>query len=477
MQPHSERIHAFRDDALGDDDGVALAARLNAGEVSKQEVLDAALARLAAVDETLRPIAQPDFEAARERSLAEASGPFAGVPTLIKDNQPLAGFPTLQGSAAIVRGRAVKTTSDFLQDYLSLGFNFLGKSRLPEFGFSCSTEPPNDPPVPNPWDPAHSAGGSSSGSGVCVAAGVLPMAHGNDGGGSIRIPAACCGLVGLKPTRGRHRLNAEAKQMPVNILGEGVLTRSVRDTAAFWEHMEKRYRNPALPEIGRVEGPGKRLRIGLITESATGDPTSPEVAESIRACGRLLDSLGHEVEEQELQIKARFGEDFILYYSMLAWFITHVGTAAMAEQWDPERLEPLTRGLARNFVRKLHRTPGAVWRLRRSEKVYASLFENCDVVLTPCLSGPPSEIGFLDPALPFDEVMGNLASYANFTPLANASGGPAISVPFGMSRGGLPIASHFFGRHGEERTLLELAFELEAAHPFARIQDPAARPD
>lgn len=474
MENDALRIHAFRDDALGDDDGVALATRIASGEVSATEVIEAALARLEIVNDRLQPIAQPDFEAALERSREAAQGPFPGVPTLIKDNQPLAGFPTLQGSAAVVRGRPARETSDFLQDYLSLGFNYLGKSRLPEFGFSCSTEPPNDPPVPNPWDPAFSAGGSSSGSGVCVAAGVLPMAHGNDGGGSIRIPAACCGLVGLKPTRGRHRVSADAKLMPVNIIGEGVLSRSVRDTAAFWEHMEKRYRNPALPEIGRVEGPGRRLRIGLITRSPTGDPTSPEVVDSIQACGRLLASLGHEVEQQEMKVTAQFGEDFILYYSMLAWFVTHVGTNALAEEWDPARLEPLTRDLARNFVRNLHRAPAATWRLRRSERLYASFFDDCDVVLTPCLSGPPSQLGFLDPSLPFEEIMSNLSSYANFTPLANAAGGPAISVPFGMSRGGLPIASHFFGRHGDERTLLELAFEIEAAKPFARLQDKPA---
>ncbi|MEO2167643.1 MAG: amidase [bacterium] len=468
----SARIHAFADDALGDSDGLELARRIRRREVSPREVVEAALARLDVVDDTLHPLVVRDFAAALNRTGIVGDHPFAGVPTLIKDNQPLAGFPTSFGSAAVVRPRIAKTSSDFVTDFLSLGFNCLGKSRLPEFGFSCSTEPAASHPVPNPWHTGHSAGGSSSGAAAAVAAGVLPMAHGNDGGGSIRIPAACCGLVGLKPTRGRHRLNDESKRMPVNLISEGVLTRSVRDTAAFWEHMEKRYRNPKLPEIGRVEGPGRRLRIGLVTESVAGTGTRNDVAASIRECGALLGSFGHEVYEIALPLERRFADDFRLYWSLLAFFISRVGTDSIAEIWDPDRLEPLTQGLATNFRRNLHRMPGVLWRLHRSKQRYAKLFDECDLLLTPALSTPASQLGFLHAGQPFEETIENLSAYANFTPLANASGGPALSIPFGMSGEGLPIASHFFGRHGDERTLLEVAYELEGAHPFARIQDP-----
>src|SRR5712671_209272 len=286
------RVHAFGDDALGDLDAVGLGAALRADWVSRADVVEAAIARAEAVNPALNGLAYKAFEQARATAAAQpATGLsrfFEGVPTFIKDNVDVAGQPTMRGADAWTPFDAV-TDSEFTRLYLATGPISLGKTRMSEFGFSASAEHLRLGPVRNPWDTDYTAGASSSGSGAFVAAGAVPIAHANDGGGSIRIPAACNGLVGLKPSRGRLPLDKETARMPLHLVANGVLTRSVRDTAAFLRESERVYRNPKLPAIGDITHPGaRRLRIAVCTKSILRE-ASPEVRELTLKSAALLE--------------------------------------------------------------------------------------------------------------------------------------------------------------------------------------------
>jgi len=464
------RVHAFRDDALGDDDGVALAARIRAGEVSQAEVVAAAIERARQVMSTLNPVVHDDFDAALVRARQPVGGIFGGVPTFIKDNTDLRGQPTAHGSRA-VNPRPAKADAPIARQFLAQGFAVLGKSRLPEFGLNASTEYVDDPPVRNPWNPEFSPGASSGGSAALVAAGVVPIAHANDGGGSIRIPAACCGLIGLKPTRGRLVEPEASRVLPVRIVVEGVVTRSVRDTAQFFAAAAE-HGNRSLPEVGVVSGPSqRRLRVGLVVDSVTGHRTDDATRATVLATARLLEDMGHKVEEMTLSVPATFAEDFSIYWGMLSYLIAVSGKHMMSPDFDRAKLDSLTQGLGRLYKRNLWRTPAVILRLRRLAHEYAKVFDKLDVVLSPVLAHTPPRLGYLSPAQGFDSLFDRLQRYVAFTPLNNAAGGPGISLPMGATNEGLPIAVHFSANHGDERTLLELAFEIEAARPWRRIQD------
>jgi amidase len=330
------------------------------------------------------------------------------------------------------------------------------------------------PPTRNPWNPEYSSGASSGGSAALVASGALPIAHANDGGGSIRIPAAACGLVGLKPTRGRVAEAAEAATMPINIISNGVVTRTVRDTAHFLAGAEAHQAATGMPPIGLVEGPSeRRLRIGLILDSVTDTPTDDETRAAVQDTARLLEKLGHTVVDVPLPVTLKFSTDFTHYWALLAFSTHHFGSRVIAPGFDKTRSDPLTRYLARRFVRQAWRTPSALRGLKRSEAVYRRSFADTgvDVVLSPTLGHTTPRIGHLSPTVEFPEMFDRLVRYAAFTPLHNAAGAPAVSLPLGSTADGLPIGVHLSALHGDERTLLEVAYELEDARPFARIQD------
>ncbi|MEQ3725744.1 amidase [Alcanivorax sp.] len=463
-------LHAFTDDALGTDDATALAERLQRGDISTTDATEAAIGRLQRVNPTLNGLVLDTYTEARERaSNKNFEGFFAGVPSLIKDNIDLAGLPTRHGSAA-VGAKPMKKTSVLAKQYLAQGFNLLGKTTLPAFGFTASTELAHAPATRNPWHLNHSAGGSSGGSAALVAAGAVPIAHGNDGGGSIRIPAAVCGLVGLKSTRGRLITQEAAKALPVNIISDGVLTRSVRDTANFFAEAEKYYRNRKLPAIGHVTGPGKqRLRIGLMLDSITGDPTCPQTRAAVEATAKQLSDLGHHVDVARIDLPQRFVDDFLLYWAMLAFFVSKFGRALFPQGFDSQQLDPLSQGLARHYRQRFLKTPGMLRQLRQSQARYAEVFNQYDVVLTPVLAHTTPELGYLGADVDFDTQLERLLRYTTFTPANNASGSPGLSLPLGQADNGLPIGVQLNGRHGEERTLLELAFELEQVQPFIRL--------
>jgi amidase len=464
-------VDAFTDDALGRDDAVGLARRIAAREVSAAELVEAAIARIERVDGALGAMAVRDYE--RARRTTGAPGFFHGVPTLIKDNVDVAGLPTQHGCDAYV-GRPAEHDGDIARLYKSMGVVALGKTQLSEFGFSAAAEHPRLGPVRNPRDTTRTAGASSSGAAALVAAGAVPIAHGNDGGGSIRIPAAVNGLVGLKPSRARLPLDPMNRQMPLRIVVDGVLTRTVRDTAAFFREAERRHRAPGLTPVGDVTGPSPdRLRIAFFTEAA-GRSASPEVEALTRRTAALLDSLGHTVEEVEAPVTPAFADDFVLYWGFLALMIMRTGRFAAGPTWDGSKLDNLTRGLTQHAGRRLHRVPGALRRLRRARSLSTEFHATYDVVLTPTLAHETPPIGHLDPTQEYDTIMTRLRDWVAFTPWQNVSGDPAISLPLATTDSGLPQGMMLGAGLGREALLLGLAYELEETVGFASLGSSVA---
>ena len=461
-------VHAFRDDALAHHDAVGLVEELHAGNVTIPEVVEAAIARTEAVADRLNALAYADFNGARERAADPRGGFFAGVPSFLKDNVDVAGMPTQQGTDAW-EPLPRKVDGDFARMYLDTGLVCLGKTQLSEFGFSASAEHPRLGPVRSPWSVDHTAGASSSGSAALVAAGAVPIAHANDGGGSIRIPAAVNGLVGLKPSRGRLPQDAVMRQMPVRIISDGVVTRSVRDTAAFFREAERVYRNLRLPPIGDVTRAGPtRLRIAVVTEGI-GHDASPEVTELTLKTAALLEELGHQVTPIANPLPAGLADDFLLYWSMLALVTIRGGKRSFGGSWDPTRLDNLTHGLAGHSARRLHRLPGAIRRLRRTTAFSRDFYRDHDVLLTPTLATETPQVGHLTPTEDYETIMDRLREWVAFTPLQNATGDPAISLPLTTTAAGLPHGMMLGAGIGREGTLLELAYELEEASPWTRI--------
>lgn len=468
----SQQVSAYRDDALGTSDTVELAERLARKEVSPRELVGAAISRSAAMQPVLNAMAYDGAEAARLNASLPRSGAFAGIPTIVKDNVNLQGQPTNEGSSAWTAAPA-KQHGAFTKHLLRTGLVPIGKSRLPEFGFNASTEFPMAEPTRNPWDTAYSAGASSGGSAALVASGALSIAHGNDGGGSIRIPAAACGLVGLKPTRGRTPHEAVNIAMPVRIIHEGVLTRTVRDTAAFYRELEKTYRPRRLPPIGDVTAPAsRRLRIGMHRDSPVAAPDA-ETSAALARTADLLSNLGHDVRESPSPVDSQFAEDFSIYWQMLAFLLRGAGPRIFSPTFDRSALDPFTAGLADTFAANRRKLPGAVRRLRAMAHLWSKTYSDIDVVLTPTLAHTTPPIGFLAPDQNFDQHFDRLLHYVAYTPLQNVTGDPALSLPLGRTSTGLPIGMHFSAAPGDERTLLSLAFELEQAQPWPTLAGQA----
>ena len=466
------RVHAFTDDVLADHDAVELARLVRSGELSRAEVEAAAVARLRQVAPGLHAVAYEAYDSPRR---AEAdTGLLHGVPTLVKDNTDVRGMPTNHGSEAISASPAGRD-GRYTTQFLSTGVTVLGKSRMPEFGVNASTEFRSGPPTPNPWNTAHSVGASSGVSAAMVAAGAVPIAHANDGGGSIRIPAAAAGLVGLKPSRGRHIDGESARTLPISIITEGVVTRTVRDTALFHAALERHWRNPALPPLGLVEGPARRrLRVAMIMESVTDAVVDTPTKAAVERTATLLEEQGHTVEAVPVPVDARFGDDFLSYWGLLAFLAGNLGRLTMDRTLDVERLDGLTDGLRHGFTSGgWRRTPAALLRLRRAAAAYARVFDDHDVVLCPVVAGVAPPLGHLSPNVPFDELVARLTQHVAFTPLQNVTGAPAISLPMGLSEDGLPVGVQLSAAYGDERTLLELAYALEEQSPWPRIQDAA----
>ena len=465
----NSRIHAFTDDALADFDATALAVLLKRRELSSIEVIAASVARAQRVNPSLNAIVTACYGQALGNARRDQNGFFAGVPTFIKDNTDVQWLPTQHGSDA-VQAKIAEHSAPFARQLLAQGFICMGKSSLPEFGLNASTEFVRHPPTRNPWHTDYSSGASSGGAAALVAAGVVPLAHANDGGGSIRIPAACCGLVGLKPSRGRLIDGVAAKKLPINIVSEGVVSRSVRDTAHFYAEAENYFYNPKIPRIGRVQGPSaRRLRIGVVDSGLNGNRYDAATSDALAKTVEQLLDLQHHVEATSPQYDARFGDDFSLYWGMLAYGLEKAGRRIVGAPFNPRLLDPLTLGLANKLRHNKWHFPAALYRLNKAAADYARWFRRFDVILAPTLSHCVPPIGYLSPNQPFEVLFERLTRYISLTPMNNVTGTPAISLPMAQSPEGLPLGMHFCAPWGQEARLLELAFEIEQAHPWRRI--------
>lgn len=460
-------------DALGDLDAIALASRIRSRDITAQEALDAAIARAERVNPQLNFIATAAYDYARARLGQRLAGPFAGVPTLIKDLMPMTGVPTKFGSRAFANYVPTEQPP-YMDALLAAGLAPFGKSTTPEFGLTATTEPLLGGATRNPWDTSRSSGGSSGGAAVAVAARVVPVAHASDGGGSIRIPASCNGLVGLKPSRGRSVSGGRADS-GIDISVNGCVSRSVRDTAAWLAATEQTGDGATFTPLGAVNGPSThRLRVSVDIPNALGNEPDPEVRGAVEAAAALCRSLGHEIREARPPFDGRqFSEDFILLWAagaaeVVALVESQAGEGAPLDQL----LEPLTLDLAAHYrERGPEALEAAIGRLREVEARYETFFGETDIYLTPVLAKPPVPLGQIAGSLGI-AAFNTLTDYVGYTPLQNVAGAPAISLPLGWSSGGLPIGVHFAAAKGQERRLLELAYELEQAQPWAARTPP-----
>lgn len=471
MDNQIHRIHAFQNDVLEKHDAVALKDLLLRKEISQQEVIDATIERACLVNPQLDAIQFEAFEAQRNKPDFRTGQLLSGIPTFIKDNVDLAGFPTQHGSIAF-KSKIKHTNAKITQQILDTGLLVLGKSKMPEFGLNAATEFQNGEFTQNPWHTGYSCGASSGGSAALVASGVVTIAHANDGGGSIRIPAANCGLVGLKPTRGRFYANDASKHLPIDLISDGVVTRSVRDTASFFAEMEKQYKSNKLPELGLISHANeKRLKIAVVIDSLQ-TQTDIETRNIVLKTAKILESNGHFIEELKLPIPDSFVDDFSYYWGFLSFMIKNLGKPLFGKDFNFKNLDHLSLGLADLYKNNFYKTPFFIHRLKKIQHIYSMIFNQYDVILSPVLAHISPKVGYLSPTLEFEDLFERLRHYVAFTPIQNISGAPAISLPMGLTEiDKRPIGIQLSSNLGAEKVLLELAFELEQSQPFPCIYD------
>ena len=466
-------LHAFTNDILGQLDGVGIAELIRKKEVTALEVTEAAIARSQKMDPSIHAISENDYQ--RALTIAKAAsqkGFFAGVPTFIKDMSSYAGMATRLGTKALENARFCKKNDGITSQILDQGFIVLGKSTMPEFGWTAVTQFPNDwaPATCNPWNTAHTVGGSSGGAGALVAAGVVAISHTADGGGSTRIPASACGLIGLKPTRKRLRRSKILEGSPIDIAMDGVVTRSVRDTAYFYAEAEKFYHNKSMPKMGLVTGPtNRKLKMGYLYQSPTGYADEQTIAELEKTI-KLLTDLGHQLKPIDLPVSESFAADFEMTWKMSAWATAKLGRFIIDPSFDSKKLTDYTHMLADEF--KFAALPGTVKRMKGYKQEFSQVLKDndIDIVLTPTLASAPRALAQnvfdLSPKDHFDY----LKSWAAFTPLASGTGAPSISLPMGFSADkNLPMGMLFNADFGQDALLLGLAYQIEQAQPWRRI--------
>lgn len=467
-------------------DAIGLAGLIAAKEVSESEVLDAALSRLDAVNPTLNAVIDVFQEEAREAIRSGLpEGPFRGVPLLIKDiGVWMKGRTTAAGSRLLKDSATATQDSALIAAYRQAGLVLFGKTNTPEFGMAATTEPVAFGTTRNPWDLDRTCGGSSGGAASAVAAGVVPAAHGSDGGGSIRIPSSCCGLFGMKPSRGR------VSSAPLGDAWSGVaihhaLTRSVRDSAALLdatctpiEGDTSWLPTPAVPFLAEVERDPGTLRIGVVNRNLLNYEIEAPVAAATAAAARLCEQLGHRIEEAAFDLDFHAATD-------AANLIVSAAAAAMLDRIGVMRggpvLEEEVESVPWIVYQDGKRSSGREVMEAFATKYNFTLaigraFEQHDVMLLPTLGRLPVPVGELSIAkvTSRDAYAEGLYSFTNTQPF-NISGNPAMSVPLGVSRDGLPIGVQFVGRLGDEATLFRLAGQLEQAAPWTHRRPDESR--
>jgi len=447
-------------------DAVGLAEAIRTGDMTATEAVTAAIERARSIEPRINAIVTESYEQALATAARPLRGPFAGVPTFIKDLDDVIGLPTHSGSRSF--GRVPATSQGPYVDALGrAGLVCLGKSATPEFGLTSTTEPVFGGPSRNPWNTDFTTGGSSGGAAALVAARVVPIAHATDGGGSIRVPASCCGVFGLKPSRGRT-VPLGRPTGPVEISTSHAVSISVRDSAHWLAATERTGADKVYAPLGIIERAApRRLKIALDLETLTGTPLDADVRAAIEDTARRCEALGHRVEVQPLAIaKRELMDAFALYWASGAARVADGLGKALQRPVTTGDLEPWTLGLARLFVERRAGLDAAIATLRAAVASCERFFDTYDVLLTPATAQPAPPLGHLGPDVPFETYLERLIAFLGFTPIQNASGQPAMSVPLHWLPSGLPIGSHFASRAGDERTLLELAYELEAAFPW-----------
>lgn len=468
----SKLISAFTNDALGTMDAVAIAEAIAKKEISVSEATEAAITRAEKVNGELNAIVLKTYDDARNHHLLTKEGAFYGVPSFIKDNDNIIGYPTQMGTGAF-NAKKAKQNSGFVNQFLSTGVNYLGKSTMPEFGLICSTENERWGITRNPWDTDYTTGGSSSGSAALVASGVVPIATANNGAGSIRIPAACCGLVGLKPSRGRLVAMDGSNLMPLQIVYQGVLTRTVRDTATFYSAAEKFYSNKNLPAMGHITHLNKkRLSFAFFDNPAAGKlgHYDADTHRTLLDTAKLLQTLGHTVVQIPMPINVESTVDhFLNYYGFLAYLMSHWGYFMFKSKVDKAQLEAFTMGLSKRFKKNALQTPISINWLKKTGRVVEKLFDQYDVLMTPVVAHKTPKIGHFSAQLSYEDISSRVMEYASYAAMQNVTGAPAISLPLGISDNNMPLGIQFTAPFGLDKRLIELAFELEEAQPWRLV--------
>ncbi|MFQ5879129.1 MAG: amidase [Dehalococcoidia bacterium] len=470
-------------DGLAFLDATAQADLVRRKEIKAVELVDAAIDRIERLNPALNAVVTSMYDLARQAAAGPLpDGPFAGVPFLLKDFlAPYVGVRYTEGSS-FLNDYLADQESELVKRHRDAGLLVLGRTNASELALLPTTEPRLFGPTRNPWNTGRTPGGSSGGSAAAVAAGIVPMAHGNDRGGSIRIPASCCGLFGLKPTRGRNPLGPHYGDICSGLVAEHVLTRSVRDSAALLDatsgpDLGDPYWAPpsARPFFQEVGAPPGRLRIAFTARPVTGVEVHSDCVTALHSAAALCADLGHEVAEAAPAIDGGLLTNafFILYSASVA---------AGIDDWErrtgrtptPDLFEPLTWAVQE--AGRQHSAPTylqAVQDLQKLSRQVARFFVRYDVWLTPTLAEPPVPLGTFD-SPPEDPLRGlrRVAHFSPFTRLCNATGQPAMSVPLYWNTDGLPVGTHFAGRFGDEATLFRLAAQLEEARPWAHRRPP-----
>jgi amidase len=463
-------------------DATAQAELVRKKEVKPIELVDAAIALVESFNPKLNAVVTPMYEMAREAAESELpEGPFTGVPFLLKDLVAAYGGVRITSGTRMMLNYVAAHDTELVKRLKRAGLITIGKTNTPEFGILPTTEPELFGASRNPWNINHSTGGSSGGSAAAVAAGMVAMAHANDGGGSIRIPASCCGLFGLKPTRARNPLGPDFGEMLEGFVVEHAVTRSVRDSAALLDATagpdlgDPYYAPPpARPFSTEVNTPPGRLRIAFSTKAFSETEIHPDCIAAVHDTAKLCEELGHEVIESDITPQIGIDPELFSKSFISIWaagctanldYFAHVTNSPLQK----ENVEPLTwalyeMGQAVSAVNYIFATQY----LQRMSRVLAKFFSQYDAYLTPTLATPPPLLGsFVAPA---DNPLVSLfraAAFVPFTPICNITGQPAMSIPLYWNGDNLPIGSHFIGHFGDEGLLFRLAAQLEAARPWA----------
>ena len=470
-------------DALASLDATAQAERIRRKEITALELVDAAIERI----ERLNPKVNAVIATAYDQARAQARGvlpdaPFAGVPYLLKDLIASWGGVPMASGTSFMRGFVPDHDSELVRRLKRAGFIILGKTNVPELGQLPTTEPRLFGPTLNPWDTGRTAGGSSGGSAAAVASGMVPAAHGNDGGGSIRMPASCCGLFGLKPTRARTPLGPDFGDIMSGLVVEHAITRSVRDSAAILDatsgpdtgdpYSAPQPARPFLEEVGADPG---RLRIAYCGTTAKGLQAHPDCVAAVEDTAKLCADLGHDVVEKAPALNPKLIGRPLFIVSSTGCAATMEGLAQLTGRTlTQDQFEPITWALYETGCKQ------TAWSyllaqnsLNQVARGLARFFDDFDAWLTPTLGEPPVPLGTFE-SPPDDPLQGlfRCGTFMPFTAICNVTGQPAMSVPLFWNEEGLPIGSQFISRFGDEATLFRLAAQLEEARPWAHRRPP-----